>query len=373
MKVHASTKASCSSQRTAKDSESGAKSAASAKLSPLSPASIPVSPPTPPGGSGPPVQFTLSNDHRRKIEEHEELKIQARRVHQENEHGSGGTVRGRMGWLRAQNNVAGVRKEVDAVHGEDSLFTNDHSPKGAQVRTRFGATLQRRADVESWHTEKDASGNVVHEGQQRTYPDPKVYMKDSELKSHKETFAQGGNAMVSDWAHEQSLRGADKKGYGGSKEGFGGWGKGSNFVGSIGEANAALRDAGAASTAGQEPNAGTRSLEKDYGLKEDAWANDGQHIYAHQIPAEHMSKWNPRIPSGGEFGAAKNEFIAGGKTKGNKREAVVDSVSTDEMKARVGRGELQVKKHQFGQSGSGVHTSGLHEDDLHRVQEDREP
>lgn len=44
----------------------------------------------------------------------------------------------------------------------------------------------------------------------------------------------------------------------------------------------------------------------------------------------------------------------------------------DPMEARVGRGELNVKKHQFGQSGSGVTTTGLAAGDLHREQEERE-
>lgn len=268
---------------------------------------------------------------------------------------------GAAAWGKARKRVSQVRSEVDDVHGNLSLYTNvkgERERADSQVRTRFGATLLRRADVNPWDEEA-----------QRVYPDPTDYLTSDEVTAHKKAFEGGAHAMISDWAHENAIRSKGEAGYDRPSGGFGGLGAGSNFVGTIPEADGAMEKAITAHNTGAQEHAATRSLEETYALNQDQWKSDDEQIYRYTFHNLDKEWGGARIPRGDEFGADRNKWIAGGKTGSGAMEATIDSVTTEQMKDKVQRGQLNVDQYDF--AAAEVGTKQLTAEDLNRKKEKR--
>ncbi len=281
-------------------------------------------------------------------------------------------------WSRLRAHVRAAKLETQSLHGDRTFHTEERSPQTKMipqvkegradvetptgpVRTRFGATLARRLD--SWTPWAGGPRDTA-------YAPTAQYMTKEETQAHEKEFEPGGHAWISEWAHENILRGKGKKGFQNDRGGFGAWGLDSNFVGTLGGADDAMEKASEAHGKGEGgEGAGIERLEKAYALKKGDWKSKDNVIYRYRIPRESMGLWQSRMPSGAEAGALRKLWVAGGKTGGGATEAVVNSVSREELKERVKQGHLVIERVHFGPDGK-TSTTPVALGDLHREDED---
>ena len=195
-----------------------------------------------------------------------------------------------------KSNWSGVKKDVG------------HMRKGEKTETRIGATLARRMD------KQDAIG------------DPETYMTTPEIDGHLSKFKGGGHAFINPWVHGNIMKAKDAGGWGG-------WGRDSNFIAPLSEANALVDDAQASS--------GIALIEERLGIPQNGWNNPEKTLYRYIL--KDPSQFGLRVPSGRETGAYKEEWVGGGNTLGGASEAVVDSLGLADLQSAIASGAIEVR------------------------------
>ena len=254
---------------------------------------------------------------------------------------------GRAGWRKAQEAIAAVRDDVVKVHGEKSAFYSNQdlarSLDKSLIRTKFGATLQRRADENQ---------------QKRNYVNPEIYTTREEQEDWNNAFRESGaNAFITPDAHGAINR---TKGDTANGRAFQGWGQNTNFVGTQKQARGALKNAiQRAQITGKAENA-IKSFDETYATN---WSrtDQDQTMYQYRIGAGDLEHWGLRQPSGSEAGAYKNDWIAGGKTRGGAFEGTVKAVSREKLHEEVRDGRIAIHKRDFNRRGRGHLAPQTHE------------
>lgn len=169
--------------------------------------------------------------------------------------------------------------------------------------------------------EKDGLGKkYAHESAEAAFGEDKV-------KNHLDQFPQA-HAWISEWAFTNIVSRAWK-----------GWGAGSNFVTPLGVGDALFNAA--------KNGDGIATLEKKLGVPPGNWSNKGATNTIYRFIVKNPKALKIRMPMGKEGGAYQNEWVFGGKTLDGTMEAIVDSLSYEELASSVGTGALQIIKVTF--------------------------
>ena len=169
--------------------------------------------------------------------------------------------------------------------------------------------------------EKEGLGNkYAHESAEAAFGEETV-------KNHLGQFPQA-HAWISEWAFTNIVSRAWK-----------GWGAGSNFVTPLGVGDALFNAA--------KIGDGIATLEKKLGVPPGNWSNKGATNTIYRFIVKNPKALNIRMPMGKEGGAYQNEWVFGGKTLDGTMEAIVDSLTYEELASSVGTGALQILKVTF--------------------------
>lgn len=150
---------------------------------------------------------------------------------------------------------------------------------------------------------------------------------EDKVKNHLDQFPQA-HAWISEWAFTNIVSRAWK-----------GWGAGSNFVTPLGVGDALF----SAAKIGE----GIATLEKKLGVPEGNWSNKGATNTIYRFIVKNPKALKIRMPMGKEGGAYQNEWVFGGKTLDGTMEAIVDSLTYEELVGSVGTGALIILKVSF--------------------------
>ncbi len=129
---------------------------------------------------------------------------------------------------------------------------------------------------------------------------------------------------------------------------FKAWGLGSNFVGTIGDAEQAINSI-RSDVSLLNPQQRINKLENLLGLPTDSWAKDGaefvEKIYRFTITDP--KKLKIKLPEGTEAGANLTKWVAGGKTLGGATEFVISSLTLDDFTLALKEGTIIAKEVNF--------------------------
>jgi hypothetical protein len=153
-------------------------------------------------------------------------------------------------------------------------------------------------------------------------------------RKHLEKFNKA-HAFISAWAMSNIL-GVWKN-----------WGSDSNFVSPLSMADAYLTEAEAS-------GGGIATLEKKLGVPEGNWSNGGKESTIYRFIVQDPQKFHVRLPSGKEGQAYQKEWLSGGKTLGGGDEAVINSMSLEDLKASVAAGAIEIIMVVFSSDGKAV-------------------
>ena len=117
------------------------------------------------------------------------------------------------------------------------------------------------------------------------------------------------------------------------------WGSGSNFVSPLSAADAYLTQA--------EAGDGIATLEKILGVPAGNWSNGGKESTIYRFIVQEPQKFCVRLPSGKEGQAYREEWLSGGKTLGGGDEAVINSMTLEDLKASVKDEAIKIIKVEF--------------------------
>jgi len=264
----------------------------------------------------------------------------------------GPPTRAQWNWGKLADHVKKVRAEVDETAGSQSplgafsaTYSNPELTEGwdeTRLRTKFGATLQRRVDGD------DTRGKGIYQ-----YPAPEVYNHPAEMRSWKAKMTKGGGVHAF----------FTPKTLGKIYSIFEGWGRNNNFVGSKHDADENIRRAGAA--AKHDPSAAIASLDKSYGLggywNEEEKRDQAHTMYAHFIPGPDTESLGVSQPSGSADGAYQKEWVAGGYTKVNRSEGtggavegVIEAQRTETLEKSHAGGRIETHRIDFSPKGQGA-------------------
>lgn len=147
------------------------------------------------------------------------------------------------------------------------------------------------------------------------------------VKQHLSRFPKA-HAFISQWAFNNIMKGE-----------WPGWGRGSNFVTSLSDGDALFLEA--------KRGEGIATIENKLGVPEGQWSNSGTVRVIYRFIVNDPSKFNICMPNGTEGGAYQHEWVFGGKTLGGTMEAVVDSLSYQELVNSVRNGSLEIRSVSF--------------------------
>ena len=129
---------------------------------------------------------------------------------------------------------------------------------------------------------------------------------------------------------------------------FKAWGLGSNFVGTIGDAEQAInsiRADGKLTTSQQRIN----KLESLLSVPKDSWAKNGGELVnkIYRFIITDPEKLKIKLPEGTEAGAHMTKWVAGGKTLGGATEFVITSLDLDDFTKALAEGTIVAKEVDF--------------------------
>jgi hypothetical protein len=117
------------------------------------------------------------------------------------------------------------------------------------------------------------------------------------------------------------------------------WGTDSNFVSPLSEADAYLTQA--------EAGDGIATLEEILGVPKGDWSDKGQVSTIYRFIVEKPQNFCVRLPSGKEAKAYQKQWLSGGKTLGGGVEAVINSMTLDDLKKSVKDEAIKIIKVEF--------------------------
>ena len=115
------------------------------------------------------------------------------------------------------------------------------------------------------------------------------------------------------------------------------WGTDSNFVAPLSDAESLLIKA--------KDGNGIETLEKELGIPAGSWASPTNSIY--RFIVHNPKQFDLRLPKGMESGAYQKEWVLGGKTLGGGAEAVINSMTLEDLRNNIANGVIEIKRLTF--------------------------
>lgn len=127
---------------------------------------------------------------------------------------------------------------------------------------------------------------------------------------------------------------------------FKAWGRGSNFVGTISEADKLLNSLKSITAENNELRAGKRinMLEEKLSVDKGSWAMNGKDksLKIYRFKIMDPTKMQISLPQGNEAGVHYSQWIAGGRTLGGLHESVMRCFNLEDFKKAVANGSIKV-------------------------------
>ncbi len=270
--------------------------------------------------------------------------------------------RAKANFGKMKNVVVGNIKRVDeeitkagvpeAIHDQAATETRRKRLTGGdwEDRSQFEqAGVDDKGNRKMAHVakdgERDAKGNPIEKVNSRhqldddqrkglaAYRGTEGLDKDYQehARNHLDKFKQA-HAFISAWAMSNIL-GEWKR-----------WGSDSNFVSPLSMADSYLKEAEAS-------GGGIATLEEKLGVPAGNWSNKGTEFTIYRFIVQDPQKFRVRLPSGKEGQAYQKEWLSGGKTLGGGDEAVINSMTLEDLKASVAAGAIEIIKVVFSSDG----------------------
>lgn len=213
---------------------------------------------------------------------------------------------------------------------------------------------KRTGSMNQWKKKLDADGQEVVGANGKVVMTPDFEKNQETLDQVKLKFTDGDKEL---WEQYCAYQLKDIKqthcwipdwAWNSIKPTFKAWGMGSNFVGTIGDAEQAINSIRSDDTLADSQKR-INKLENLLSLPIDSWAKNGAAIVdkIYRFTITDPQKLKIKLPEGTEMGAHWTKWVAGGKTLGGATEFVITSLDLDDFTKALAEGTIVAKEVDF--------------------------
>jgi len=213
---------------------------------------------------------------------------------------------------------------------------------------------KRTGSMNKWGKKLDADGKEVLDANGKEVWTPNFEKNQENLDQVKLKFTDGDKEL---WEQYCAYQLKDIKethcwvpvwAWNSIKPRFKAWGLGSNFVGTIGDAEQAINSIRSDDKL-TNPQQRINKLESLLSLPKDSWAKVGKEFVdkIYRFTITDPKKLKIKLPEGTEAGAEMTKWVAGGKTLGGATEFVITSLDLDDFTNALAEGIIVAKEVNF--------------------------